>query len=184
MIAEENLIAIGKLFKPHGYKGELNVEIEFGKELLSDAKIPFFVKMDNIPVPFFVERIGGGASGYSFLKFKGVDSDVEATNFVNKAIYVEKDIAAKVTDFEDDDLILADSLIGFSVLNGSDGKLLGMVTDIEEGIEYDYLVVELPGRESPLSIPLVDDYIEEISESDNEDNGFIKVNLPDGFLDI
>ena len=68
MITEEMIIKVGNIFKPHGYKGEMNVSLDLDALFFEDPHTPFFVKIDNLIVPFFVEYTGG-ANKSAFLKF-------------------------------------------------------------------------------------------------------------------
>ena len=185
MIREENLVGIGKIFKPHGYKGEMNIEISLDGDIFDNPCTPFFVKMDNIPVPFFVESVGGGANGTSFLKFKGVDSDLKAAAFANKELYAEKETVASLYGVEPEDLIFNNSeLVGYEVYDADTKETLGQITEVSEGVEYDYLVVKKKTEGREMMIPLLDEFIEEIIEPTDEGVGRFIVRLPEGFMEI
>lgn len=185
MIKEEKVIAIGKIFKPHGYKGEMNVDIYYDERLFEDRKTPFFIKIDNILVPFFVERIGGGPNGTSHIKFKSIDSDIEALRYAKKEIFTLKAVLASTYGLSEDEIkIEAEGLEGYVVKFSDKDEILGTVTGEEEGIEYDYLVVEAVNDKREIKIPIVDEFIEEITAPAGNTKGIIKVNLPDGYLEI
>lgn len=185
MIREEDLIVVGKIFKPHGYKGEMNVEIEYGAELFKDSKTPYFIKMDNILVPFFVETIGGGREGTSFLKLRGVDSDLAASGFVRKELYARRSDVAKALKISEDELSMSIAgLDGFRVIDAVSGNFIGTVLEIEEGVEYDYLIVTKGEDDSEIQIPFIDEFISEVKDSGEGSIGEIYVTLPEGFLEI
>lgn len=185
MIDKEQVTGIGRLFKPHGYKGDLKFETEFEREFFTVPNASFFVEIDNILVPFFVDKIGGGSAGTAFIKFKWLDSDVAAAILSNKELYALKSFIKDHLGVEEDELLKdIDEIIGFSVVDSSNGCLIGMVEGIEEGVEYDYLTVKTDDTHS-VSIPLVEEFVIEIRErEDGEGKGFIEVSLPDGFLEI
>lgn len=191
MIDEASVVAIGKLFKPHGYKGELNADIQYGPELFEDGSTAFFVKIDNILVPFFVEKIGGGANGTSHIKFRGIDSDTEAMILANKELYTLKSTLSEALELSEEELENElRGYEGFIVVDEKTGSAIGTVMGEEEGIEYDYLIVGKEGSEETIHIPMIEEFVKEISSNDksqrdnHEAEGTIKVDLPEGYLDI
>lgn len=184
MIREDMVIPVGKLKKPHGYKGQVGVDIFFDKNLFSDSNTPFFVKIDNTLVPFFVDTIGGGPNGMSFLKFKDIDSDTEASIFSQKDLFVFKSVMAELLGVPEDEIYQEnDNYTGYKVIDSETRKNIGTVIEIFEGVEYDYLVVEKSIGQQTIEIPLVEEFIEEINETAGG-QGVITVMLPSGFLDI
>ena len=185
MITDDMVFPIGRIKKPHGYKGNLGVEIFFEKELFADPSTPFFVKMDNILVPFFVDNIGGGRDGMSFLKFKDIDSDADAAVFSKKDLYALKSFLAETLGVGEDELNEnEDELTGYIVVENESSKIIGIVEGILEGLEYDYLIVKKDDSDESIEIPIVDEFINEISESSDPSGGEIRVSLPEGFLNI
>lgn len=185
MITEDNIFPIGKIFKPHSYKGFLNVELDFPKDLFYDPRTPFFVKIDNIIVPFFVESIEGKGDKVSFIKFKGINSDEEAETLVRRNIYAAKSFIADYLGISEEELNNEiEELKNYEVIDSESNNLLGYVTEIEEGVEYDYISVKLKDEEKIIQIPMVDEIILEIKENTNSETGKIYVNLPEGFLAI
>lgn len=184
MIAEDSLCKVGRIKKPHGYKGDLSVDIFYEKEIFTDQATPFFVKIDNISVPFFVETIRGGDSGRAFIKFKDVNSDEDASEFSKKDLYALKTFVSEVTGIEEEELDFDNSeFIGYEVTDAQTGETIGCVEDILEGKEYDYLSVRKEKDGTLLDIPAIEEFIEEIT-TNSTGKGEIKVTLPEGFLEI
>lgn len=184
MITEGMVIKAGRTFKPHGYKGALKAESEFGGELLRTPGTPVFFKIDNILVPFFVEELKEGASGGIFLKLEDLDSDADATEVANKDFYVLRSLLSSHLDLPEDVLDTLDNdMKGYRVTDVGSSELLGIVEEISEGVEYDYLLVKREDG-SEINIPIVDEFIFEIEDASGDFPGEIKVGLPDGFLDI
>ena len=186
MITEEMVFPIGRVFKPHGYKGEIKADINFGPELFENPETPFFFKIDNILVPFFVERNEGGPDKTSFLKFKGLDSDLEVSLIVNREIFALKSFLSELYDIPEDSLDkVMNEFEGYAVVDGETDEIIGSVTDIENGVEYDYLTVQSEqDKDKIIHIPFIEEYIIDIEESSDNGNGRILVSLPEGFLDI
>lgn len=184
MITDEMVTPVGKTLKPHGYKGDLKFDAYFESAVYSHPHIPFFAKIDNILVPFFVETIGGGSEGTTFIKFKDIDSDLDALMLAKKEIYALKSFLTDELGVTEEELEQAgEDVTGFRVVELEGERVLGVVDHMEEGVEYDYMAVRKTGEEALIYIPFIDEFVEEITE-DEEGNGEIKVVLPDGFLEI
>lgn len=186
MIVKEQLYDAGKILKTHGYKGDVTVASDFGKEIFKLPGTAFFVEFDNIPVPFFVEKVGGGSSNTVYIKFKTIDSDTDAAMLQNKRLYVERGVLAEFLGIGEDELDASgEELTGYEVIDASTGVKIGEVTGMEEGKEYDYLLVSRENDSEAIQIPLVEEFVVEIREGESEDEkGLILLELPDGFLQI
>lgn len=185
MITEDMIMPIGRIFKPHSFRGEINVEFDYDV-VSEDLEGEFlFVKIDNIPVPFRVETLRGGRNQNSFLKLKGINSEMEAAKISNRDLYIEKARLAEILGVEQEDLEFeAEGLIGFKVTDSDNNTPIGIVEDIEEGVEYDYLVVRRIADDGLLKIPMIEEFIDNIEEGKGDEKGIITVTLPEGFLDI
>lgn len=185
MITQELLTSVGRLFKPHGYKGELKVNIEFDSDMNAILNKPFFVKIDNLLVPFFAEKFRGGKSGNSFVKFRNVDSDLEALALSNKDLFMLKSDVADLLGIESSGLEdLEQGYVGFNVFDSHNNVFIGSVENMEEGVEYDYLSVRKEKDGNIIDIPFIEEFVEEIEYPEGGKKGKIIVNLPDGMLEI
>lgn len=184
MIREDQLISIGHLYKPHSFKGEINVDLEFDDDLFEDAKCAFFVKIDNIPVPFFAESIRNGSKSSHFIKFKDIDSDSAASILCNKEIFVLKDYLAEKLQIDIMELQKeVEGYEGYEIIDSKSNEIIGYVVKIEEGVEYDYLSVKLPD-DKEIDIPFINEFIIEILDKTPEENGKMFVDLPEGFMEL
>ena len=185
MIDRKDLIEIGKVAKTHSYKGEVSVLFDYDPAVFQEGgeKI-FFIEMDGIPVPFFSETIRGNARDKGFVKFEDIDTEREASALTGRTVMMKKDDLADMLGISTDELELeSEDCIGYEVVDASSHAILGKVTDIEEGPEYDYLVVENADEEKELTIPYIEEFVESIEDSE-EGFGKIFVTLPEGYLDI
>lgn len=185
MITEEMLSPVGKIFNPHSYRGELNVELDYDFNFVELKKFPFLVKIDGIPVPFFSDKMRGGVSGASFIKFRGIDSDISALMLSNKNLYMLKADLALMLGLEVHEIeALEEGYSGFKVVNANNNETIGYVEKIEEGVEYDYISVKKNIDGELIEIPFIGEFITEIEETEGNPPGIIRVVLPDGFLEI
>ena len=178
MINKEELSAIGKLLKTHALKGELNVLLDIDPEYLEEGN-PAILDIDGIFVPFYAESIRPKGSFSYLVKFEGIDSEFKAKEFVNKAVYARKDkLKEYIAENYEEDYALYDELHGCTIIDTEWGEI-GKVTDIDSNTENELFIVERPDG-SIVYIPLAEDFIEEI----DEERHIIRMNLPEGLLDL
>lgn len=178
MIKEEEISAVGKLQKTHALKGELNVMLDIDPEYLEEGN-PAIIDIDGIYVPFYAESIRTKGSFSYLVKFEGIDSEFEAKKLVNKTIYARKDkLKEYMEENYDEDYTLYDDLIGCTIVDTEKGEI-GKVVEIDSNTENELFIVERPDGDT-VYIPLTEDFIDEI----DEDSKTIRMNLPDGLLDL
>ena len=175
MILKEDLIPVGKFQKTHALKGELNAILDISPEYFEEDGA-LIVETDGIFVPYFVDSIRPkGVSSY-LVKIKGVESEGEASTFVNHEIFI---LAEDASEWLPEEMKEENSLIGFHVMDEKTGNVVGKVVDIEDSTVNVLLIVDA-GEEEPIYIPLVEDFISGISEEEK----IIKMEIPEGLLDI
>lgn len=175
MIKKEDLIEIGKFQKTHALKGELNALLDVEADFVEDGK-PLIVEMDGIFVPFYGETIRTKGSESFLIKLKDVDSQENARQFVNKAIYgLRSDL---VDYFDDPDAQLTADFIGFKIIDSRFGEI-GTIVDIDDSTDNVLFVVD--GADSKqLLIPVAEEFINAI----DDERQVVETTLPDGLIDI
>ncbi|MEP2670605.1 MAG: ribosome maturation factor RimM [Cyclobacteriaceae bacterium] len=157
---------IGYVIKKHGLKGDVKILIEspLPKKLES-----IFVQIDNRLIPFFIEQISV-LNDVAIVKLEDVNTPEQADSLCKCGVYLPNSLKPKSDKFETSDLI------GFSVYANSEN--LGTITAINNHTLNPLLVVTLQEKET--LIPISDYFIKEIDQADK----MVKVELPDGFMDI
>lgn len=178
MIKEEEISAVGKLQKTHALKGELNVMLDIDPEYLEEGN-PAIIDIDGIYVPFYAESVRTKGSFSYLVKFEGIYSEFEAKQLVNKTIYARKDkLKEYMEENYDEDYTLYDDLIGCTIIDSDKGEI-GKVVEIDSNTENELFIVETTDGNT-VFIPLTEDFIEEI----DEESKTIRMNLPEGLLDL
>ena len=175
MIKREELLPVGKFQKTHALKGELNMISELVPEYYSEGG-PLIVNDDGIFVPYYVETIRPKGNISFLVKIKGVNSEEEASAFVNKEIFMLKKDCEKwlPEDYED-----AEELIGYSVWDENSGERLGVIVNIDNSTPNILFIIE-GDNEEELILPGNEDFITEIDDDKKE----IRMNLPEGLREI
>jgi len=169
-INPDNLIEIGFVSRPQGFKGELLFAIEYGEPGDYDESDYFFLLIEGKPVPFYVEEIRN--QNGMIVKLEDVNDEAEAKKLAGKKILVKKEI--KDTESVEINLF---SLIGYKVFDATHG-LLGPLDSIDEMPQQYLGRCFMNGKE--ILFPLTDELISGIDHDKKE----LHVDLPDGLIEL
>lgn len=175
MIKKEDITAVGKFQKTHALKGELNMISDIDPQYFLDGN-PLIIEDDGILVPFFVESVRPKGSTSYLVKISGINSEEDASSFVNKEVNM---LRKDADDWIDLSLPEEYEYMYYYVVDTSTGKSIGRIIDVEDSTTNILFIVEkFDGDE--ILIPATEDFIKEI----DEDNNLIKMDIPEGLLDI
>ena len=166
-------INIGQIVKLHGYKGgvSLFLDVTHPKEYLDIES--FFIYIDGILTPFFVESFKLKNKGFAAVKFQGVDTEQEAKRLVKKKVYIPE-AELKILDHSE---FYDHEVIGYDVedmVKGHIGKVSG-VADLKAN---PLLIIDF--NEKEILLPLIDQLIVHV----DRDLKKLKVNAPEGLIDL
>lgn len=174
MILESQLTSVGKLFKPHGIKGELNAELDY--DLVPDDLRCLILEIDGIFTPFFIESSRSKGSDRWLLKLQGVDDERQAAPLVNHEIYALSDELPFDAGDDGNGIHLFD-LIGFRLFDRD--VEIGTVEDIDDATANLLLIVRTSLGKT-VFVPFAEAFVDAISPSDKT----IVMDIPDGILDL
>lgn len=177
MINEDDLLISGKIFKPHGLKGEMNVVCDYDSDIL-DQGYPVIIEMDGIFVPFYASGVRTKGHYGALLTLEGVGSKDDTAPFINKDFYLRKKDIAEYLGMDEDELVVETDLTGYKVSDVNYGYL-GVVEDVLDMKEYLMLVIKGDDGEE-IQVPLVDEFIVAEDIEDKE----MEMNLPEGFINM
>jgi len=168
----EDCFYIGYITKTKGLKGEVQIFFEYDEpaDLLLDS---FFAEIEGKLVPYFVSSYKLQSNQTGNFYFDDVDTIEKAQTLVRKKLYLPQ----KLKPVRDDDEFLITDLKGFIVFDEVAGEL-GEIIEIHEYPQQFVAVVTYKFKE--IMFPLNDDLIIEI----DEEKGILKVNLPEGLIDL
>ena len=167
MIKQEEVYKIGRLGKAHGVKGE--VSFQFDDDIFDRVDADYLVlEIDGILVPFFMEEYRFRNDSICLVKFCDVDTQQRAQELTGYDVYFPRALAEEVEEQPS----LA-SLVGFDIVNVSDGKTIGKIATIDDSTVN--LLFEL---EDGTLIPANDPLSEAIDMQQQQ----ITMNIPEGLL--
>jgi len=163
-----NLKKIGFISKLNGYKGEL-VLVTDVDDVVKEKFL--FMKMEGIPVPFFVEDIFE-KSGNFIVKLEDVNDEFFAQRFLNHDVFIERKSRKKNTE-----TFSAHELNDYRIIDSSFGDL-GPIVRIEDFPQQEIAICVLKGKE--IMVPLNDEFIDDI----DDELKVVSVTLPEGLVDL
>ncbi len=166
MSADEGLVRIGRVIKPHGIRGELVVAAE-GNTL---AELPVGSAIVVAGVTYSV----AGSRPHQGRLLLSVDECQDRTT-----AETFRGVAVEVGDARlgglDEDEWYADDLVGWTLHDGT-GARVGVVSAVLPGPVHDYLQI---GADEPQLVPMVREWLVEV----NREQRTIVMRLPSGLLD-
>ena len=165
MISKENLVCVGRINRPHSFKGELQFSID--KEIALKRGDFIFIQTEGQMVPFQVLNCKGNEQN-PIVKLEFVDSYEQAQEMAGSQVFSENYMDEKREEL---------SFIGYEIIDKELGSI-GSVNDVREMPQQMMLVVFYNNQDR--YIPLVEDFINYISPEKKE----IWLTLPKGILDI
>jgi 16S rRNA processing protein RimM len=166
----EKLRVFGKLSKLHAFEGEafLISEWEFSK---NDIKTEWvFLKIDGLPVPFFISSFRLRSDTCATIKLEDIDSDKKMLPYIGMDIFVEdirkKRIPRKKTEVE-----------GYQVID----KISGPIGIAKTVLNYNNnFLLQVFRNNLEILIPVNENIITDIDDRRKT----ISASLPEGFLDL
>ena len=169
MIKAEEVYKIGRLGKAHGVKGE--VSFQFDDDIFDRVDADYLVlDIDGILVHFFMEEYRFRSDTVCLVKFKGVDTQQRAQELTGCDVFFPRALAE-----EGEEMPSLASLVGFDIVNVSDGRTIGNIAAIDDSTVN--ILFEL---EDGTLIPASDELITNIDAEQRT----IRMNIPEGLLDI
>lgn len=172
MISKKEIVQVGNTQKPYGIKGE--IILRFRKAEYADVDTDFyFLEIEGIPVPFFIEEFTYSTDVTARVKFEEIDDEVAAARYVNCPVFLPRELIHSSTTQTDAGW---DFFMGFTIVD-SNGEVLGVIEEVDEST-MNVLFVVRDGKNEYL-IPATDDFIDEIDEG----NQLITMSLPEGLIE-
>jgi 16S rRNA processing protein RimM len=163
---------LGSVIKTKGISGGVVIRTKITTIGISEDQKYVMIKIDGLLVPFFIDSWQNLSNNEIILKFRDINTIEKTERLKDREIWLpRKDLKNALMKPADDDLS------GYKVIDIRDG-FIGRTTGILEIPGNDLLRVEY--REREILLPIQESIIQEI----NPDKKLIRVDLPDGFLQI
>lgn len=166
-------IYIGQIAKLHGYKGgvSLFLDVTHPEEYMDMES--FFIEIDGILTPFFVESFKLKNKGFAAVKFQGIDTEQEAKSLLKKKVFIPETELREL----DESNFYDHEVIGYEVEDVVKGEI-GKVTAIADLKQNPLLVIEFKDKE--ILLPIFEGLIVNVDRKLKR----LKVKAPDGLIDL
>jgi len=163
----------GKITKPYGLRGEVNIILEpqAGNHIKADN--PLFIDIDGQRVPFFVEEVELVSRDQAIIKFEFLDSLDAAREVCGYHLFFDPSHQGNSIETGDE---LA-NLVGYIAYDRESG-MLGKIADYLPHPMNPVFVIQSKKKE--LIVPAVQDFIKHI----NPEEQSIHFNLPKGLTEL
>lgn len=172
MNLEKDTIQAGRTQKPYGIRGEINILFSRPEYAEADTE-HYFLMIDGIPVPFFIEEFTFTSDVAARVKFADVNDEKDASMYVNLDVFISRDALSDENSEEGDNW---HKFAGYDVVD-QQGEMLGTITDVDDST-LNVLFI-LKKDEVELLIPATEDFISAI----DQEKKIIEMNLPEGLFD-
>jgi len=163
MSADEGLVRVGRVIKPHGIRGELVVAAE--GETLAEVAVGESLVVDGRAYPVAGIR---PHQGRLLLGLEGCSDRSLAETLRGAAVEVDSDQLRGLVEDE----WYADDLVGWTLFD-ADGERLGVVSAVLPGAVHDYLQI---GSQDSQLVPMVRTWLVDV----DAERRAISMNLPAG----
>lgn len=166
------MIRIGKIVASHGLNGAVILaHILNKKNWLRQEDVLFLELNKGSFIPFFVEQVKGNQAEECIVKFEDVANMEQAKKLIGKQVYTE--VAVIENQAKDTPLLW----IGFTVIDREKGEI-GKIEEVFQTAHQ--WLASVPYEDRTVLIPLIDEMILDL----NVRNKFIRMNLPEGLLEL
>ena len=158
--------------KTHGLKGEVTIKLEADDPSAYLEMKHFFLEINKILTPFFVERIAMNGDKF-FVAIQDVKTIEQAQNLVGKAVYLPMEMLPKLSGKQ----FYFHEIVGFTVVDTAKGEL-GPVTEV---LEYPtQAILQIMKGKKEILIPILDQVIQNV----DRDKTILTITAPEGLSDM
>lgn len=169
----DQCIAVGKVSRLHGYKGEVSLKLDHGLPFDFEEIETYFLEIAGKLVPYFVEGMRFTPKGFALTYFEGVDTEAAAKRLLGASLYLPRDQMAELAD---DEVLLAE-LVGFDVTDAQ----LGPIGKIVEVIEHPgNILLSIEAVWGLVLVPYIDEFVVEM----DKEQRLLAIDTPEGLLHI
>ena len=173
MIKKEDVYKIGRIGKPHGVHGEVQMQYSDDVFDVVDANY-LLLNVDGILVPFFMEEYRFRSDEIVLMKFCDINTEAKARELTGSEVYFPRKLAEEGTN----ELSWA-QIVGYSLIDNTTKKDVGTIVAVDETTVNTLFEVNSPEGDE-LLIPASNELITAI----NSEEKTITINIPEGLLDL
>ena len=164
---------LGKITKKFSFRGEVIIFLDTDSPQFYYNIKKLFINLNNVLTPFDISSVKPNKTNRIRVKINGIDNENDAEKLINKEIYLPKESLPKT----DKNSFYYHEIIGYTILD-QDSKKVGDITGVND--QTPQHLFQINTCEKKALIPINDKLIINVDKK----NKIIKMDLPDGILDI
>lgn len=169
MIKDSDVYRIGRVGKPHGVKGEVQVQID--DDVFDRVGADYLVlRVDGILVPFFMEEYRFKSDEIALVTFCDMVSSEKVRELTGCEVFFPRSLADEV----EHDLTYAE-LVGYSLVDANTGRRVGTIESVDDATEN--ILFEM---DNGSLIPAPEELITDV----DTESRTVTVAVPEGLLDM
>jgi 16S rRNA processing protein RimM len=169
----EDCFLLGRVFKLHGYKGDIKIYNDNDIILDFNTVKYFLIEKNNSLVPFIITKARRIKKNIILVKLKEINSEEEAFSILRKKIYLPTDFLPNI----DKKKVFKKELIGFRVRDVNIGEL-GKISYINSRTPQELIYVSKDGKE--FCFPMHKNFIINI----NSTKKIMEVTIPEDIINL
>lgn len=169
---KEDCYLLGKITRRHGLAGNVILKLDTDQPELYNKLESIFVEINGLLVPFFIAKSSWSKNDALNIAFKN-STEALVDQSLGKSVYLPLSSLPKLSGKQ----FYYHEIIGFDILDEND-KECGVIRSVNDQTAQNYFVTNLDGKE--VVIPIIKDWILEV----NREERFIKMQLPEGLIDV
>jgi len=163
---------LGKVYKPHGYKGKVNIWLDVDDPSEYESLQMVFLNKNGMLIPYFIQSIQI-LNNKAVVEFQDVDKLEKAEQISNSEMYLPLSELPKLTGNK----FYFHEIIGFSIID----KNKGHIGSVHKVLEYpNQAVMQVFYKEKEILIPINPNVIVEVNRAKKE----IHIDAPDGLIEL
>lgn len=163
---------VGKLTRTHGLKGDVLLKLDTDQPQDYDKIESFFVQINGLLAPFFVERQSWAKPDTKIIGLQNVNLQM-AEQLIGNEVYMPLSTLKPLSG----NRFYYHEVVGFEVKD-AEGRSYGEIEAVNDQTAQHYFVLKLNGKE--VVVPIIREWISEVDRADKT----IRMNLPDGLLEV
>lgn len=169
---KEDSYLLGKITRKHGLQGNVFLKLDTDQPEMYNKLDTIFLDVNGLLVPFFVAKQQWNKSDTLLISFKN-STEALVEQSIGKDVYLPLSTLPVLTGNK----FYYHEVVGFQILD-EEGKNCGIIESVNDQTAQHYFILTLDGKE--IIIPIIRDWILEV----NRDEKFLKMNLPEGLMDV
>ncbi len=163
---------LGRITKRPGFQGNVVMKLDTDQPELYNKLGSVFVEINGLLVPFFVEKQSWFKTDSKIITFKNAsENQIEQT--IGKEVYLPLSTLPQLTGKQ----FYYHEVVGFEIVDQENQKC-GIIKSVNDQSVQPHFNLVL--GETNIIIPIIKDWILEV----NREEKFIKMELPEGLLDV